>query len=66
MEQLKWHSFYVQIHKQFKYGMYRKSPTKGGLHLALVVGLVWLCDLESYAGGNLTTGRVTHAGKVKR
>jgi hypothetical protein len=35
------------------------------LHLVVVVGLAQLRDLESYAGGSLTTGRVTHARKVK-
>jgi hypothetical protein len=34
------------------------------LLIDVAVGLVWLCDLESYAGGSLTTGRATHAGKV--
>jgi hypothetical protein len=36
-----------------------------GLHLVVVVGLVRLCDLESNAGGSLTTSRATHASKVK-
>lgn len=31
----------------------------------IVVGLTWSYDSESYAGGSLATGRVSHAGKVK-
>jgi hypothetical protein len=30
-----------------------------------VVGLVWSNDPESYAGGSIATGRVTHAGQVE-
>jgi hypothetical protein len=35
------------------------------LHFVVVVGLVWSCDPESYAGGSVATGRVSHAGQVK-
>jgi hypothetical protein len=36
------------------------------LHLVVVVvGLAWLCDLESYVGGSLTTCRVTQDEKSK-
>jgi hypothetical protein len=31
----------------------------------VVVGLPWSYDPESYAGGSVATGRVSHAGKVK-
>jgi hypothetical protein len=30
-----------------------------------VVGLAWSNDPESYAGGSVATGRVSHAGQVK-
>jgi hypothetical protein len=41
-------------------------PPKGVcLHLVVVVGLVRPCDLESNAGGSLTTSKATHVGKVK-
>jgi hypothetical protein len=30
-----------------------------------VVGLVWSYDPESYAGGSVAAGRVSHAGQVK-
>jgi hypothetical protein len=44
--------------------IYVKAP-QSCLHLVLVLGLVRLCDLESNAGGSLSTSRATHAGKVK-
>jgi hypothetical protein len=31
----------------------------------VVVGLAWSYDPESYAGGSVAAGRVSHAGKVK-
>jgi hypothetical protein len=31
------------------------------LYFDVVVGLVWSCDAESYAGGSIATGRVSHA-----
>jgi hypothetical protein len=36
------------------------------VHLIVVVGFECSRDPESYAGGNVATGRVTHAGQVKR
>jgi hypothetical protein len=30
-----------------------------------VVGLAWSYDPESYAGGSIAAGRVSHAGEVK-
>jgi hypothetical protein len=36
-------------------------PHRWCLHLIVVVGL----SAESYAGGRVATGRVTHAGQVK-
>jgi hypothetical protein len=33
--------------------------------LDVVVGLAWSYDPESYAGGNVADGRVSHAGQVK-
>jgi hypothetical protein len=30
-----------------------------------VVGLAWSYDPESYAGGSVAAGRVSHAGQVK-
>jgi hypothetical protein len=35
------------------------------LHFVVVVGLVWSCDPESYAGGSFATRRISHAGQVK-
>jgi hypothetical protein len=34
-------------------------------YFSTVVGLVWSVDPESYAGGNTTTGRASHATLVK-
>jgi hypothetical protein len=31
----------------------------------VVVGLAWSYDPESYAGGSVAAGRVSHAGQVK-
>jgi hypothetical protein len=31
----------------------------------VVVGLAWSYDPESYAGGSLAAGRISHAGQVK-
>jgi hypothetical protein len=31
----------------------------------VVEGLTWSYDLESYAGGSVATGRISHAGQVK-
>jgi hypothetical protein len=42
-----------------------KIPHRWCLHLIVVVGFEWSRDPESYAGGSLATGRVTHAGQVK-
>jgi hypothetical protein len=30
-----------------------------------VVGLAWSCDLASYAGGSVASGRISHAGQVR-
>jgi hypothetical protein len=35
------------------------------LHLMVAVGFERSRDPESYAGGSIATGRVTHAGQVK-
>jgi hypothetical protein len=35
------------------------------LHLIVMVGFECPWDPESYAGGSIATGRVTHAGQVK-
>jgi hypothetical protein len=35
------------------------------LYSDVVVGLVWSNDPERYAGGNIATGRATHAGQVE-
>jgi hypothetical protein len=35
------------------------------LHLIVVVGFECSRDPETYAGGNVATGRATHAGQVK-
>jgi hypothetical protein len=32
----------------------------------VVVGLAWSYDPESYAGGSVAAGRVSHAGQIKR
>jgi hypothetical protein len=34
-------------------------------YLDAVVGLAWSYDPESYAGGSVAAGRVSHAGQVK-
>jgi hypothetical protein len=63
------HSALIVTHRsnvRFYHLPWHFSPHQRCLHIAVVLGLEWLCDLESYAGGSLTTGRVTHAGKVKR
>jgi hypothetical protein len=31
----------------------------------VVVGLEWSHDPESYAGGSVATGRISHAGQIK-
>jgi hypothetical protein len=31
----------------------------------VMVGLTWSCDPESYSGGRVAAGRVSHAGQVK-
>jgi hypothetical protein len=33
-------------------------PPQSYLHVVAVVGLVWSCDPESYAGGSVATGQV--------
>jgi hypothetical protein len=40
-------------------------PHRWYLHFVVVVGLACLQDPESYAGGSIATGRVSHAGQVK-
>jgi hypothetical protein len=35
------------------------------LHFVVVGGLAWWKDPESYAGGSIATGRVSHAGLVE-
>jgi hypothetical protein len=46
--------------------------TSGGLlstrrypYFDVVLGLAWSYDPESYAGGSVVAGRVSHAGQVK-
>jgi hypothetical protein len=55
----------IHIYRIYEYYC-SNTPHQRCLHLAVVVGLAWLGDLESYVGGSLTIGRVTHAGKVKK
>jgi hypothetical protein len=40
-------------------------PHRWCLHLIVVVGFACSWDPESYAGGSVSTGRITHAGQVK-
>jgi hypothetical protein len=40
-------------------------PHRWCLHLIVVVGFECSRDPESYAGGSVATGRVTHARQVK-
>ena len=40
------------------------QPAKLSL-LGVVVGFEWPNDPESYAGSNIATGKVSHAGQVK-
>jgi hypothetical protein len=41
------------------------SPSRWCLHFVVVGGLAWSNDSESYAGGSVATGRVSHAGLVE-
>jgi hypothetical protein len=41
------------------------DPHRWCLHLVVVVGFECSRDPESYAGGSVATGRITHAGQVK-
>jgi hypothetical protein len=41
------------------------NPHRWCLHLIVVVGFECPRDPESYVGGSVATGRVTHAGQVK-
>jgi hypothetical protein len=41
------------------------NPHRWCLHLIVVVGFECSWESESYAGGSVATGRVTHAGQVK-
>jgi hypothetical protein len=41
------------------------NPQRSCLHLIVVVGFECSWDPESYAGGSVVTGMVTHAGQVK-
>jgi hypothetical protein len=41
------------------------GPHRWCLHLIVVVAFECSRDPESYAGGSIATGRVTHAGQVK-
>jgi hypothetical protein len=34
-------------------------------YIHLIVGLVWSCDSESYAGGSVAIGRISTARQVK-
>jgi hypothetical protein len=43
----------------------RSLPPRRYPYLDVVVGLVWSYDPESYAGGSVAAGRVSHAGQVK-
>jgi hypothetical protein len=43
----------------------RKLPHRRCLYLIVVVSFEGSWDPESYAGGSVATGRVTHAGQVK-
>jgi hypothetical protein len=40
------------------------SPPKDCMTLTLVVGLAWSNESQSYAGGSVATGRVSHARLV--
>ncbi|KAG8172081.1 hypothetical protein JTE90_019317 [Oedothorax gibbosus] len=40
------------------------GPIRRYLHLVVVGGLACSSNPESYAGGSLATGRVSHAGQV--
>jgi hypothetical protein len=42
-----------------------KIPHRRYLYFDVVVGLAWSNDSESYAGGSVATGSVSHAGQVK-
>jgi hypothetical protein len=42
-----------------------EDPHQWCLHLIVVIGFERSWDPESYAGGSIATGRVTHAGHVK-
>jgi hypothetical protein len=44
---------------------YKDKPPRWCLYFDVVVGLVWSNDPESYAGGSVATGRITHAGQVE-
>jgi hypothetical protein len=51
--------FYVLLRYLFM------KPHRRYLYFDVVVGLAWSNDPESYAGGSVATGRVSHAGQVK-
>jgi hypothetical protein len=41
------------------------EPPRRYPYFDTVVGLPWSCDPDSYAGGSVAAGRVSHAGQVK-
>jgi hypothetical protein len=40
-------------------------PPRRYLYFDVVVGLAWSYDPESYAGGSVAAGRISHAGQVE-
>jgi hypothetical protein len=47
-------------------GVYQEPPLpRRDSYFEAVMGLAWSCDSESYAGGSVATGRVSHVREVK-
>jgi hypothetical protein len=45
--------------------MYYCTAPRRYSYFYVVVGLAWSYDHESYAGGSVAAGRVSHVGQVK-
>jgi hypothetical protein len=50
--------------RKIKRSVLLKAPRRYP-YFDVVVGLAWSYDTESYAGGSVAAGRVSHAGQVK-
>jgi hypothetical protein len=56
--------YILEGNKQVKFVL-SHPKTRRCLHFEVVRGFDWSNDPESYAGGNVATGRASLAGKVK-